>query len=63
MIGYIYRTVEESEDMDVRISMRNEFVDNLLVFNTYAHYQGEVFLSPSYVRYTKKNSITIDWKE
>ena len=59
----IYTTVEESEDKVVYISIDNEFIDDLLVSNTYAHYGGEIFLSPSYIRYTGKDDIVIQWED
>lgn len=59
--NYIYRTVEESNEDVVYVSIDNEFIDDLLVFNTYAHYHGKIYLSPSYITYTGKEDIIIQW--
>lgn len=61
--NYIYQTVKESDEDVVYINIDNEFVDDLLVFNTYAHYHGKIFLSPSYITYTGKEDIIIEWNQ
>jgi hypothetical protein len=59
----IYAIVEQSDQNIVEIQMENRFISDLLVKNTYASIGDDLLLSPSYIAYTGKEDIIIEWKE
>lgn len=57
----IYKEIFDSQEQNVTIELDEPFQDDLFVYSSYAHYDGKVFLSPSFIRYTGKDSVTILW--